>query len=60
MYIMCNIVHIYSLDYPQSINTLIYSGEKIQPKITVLGFFSMENVSILNADVSLLESFFEL
>lgn len=39
MYIMCNIVHIYSLDYPQSINTLIYSAEKIEPKITALGFF---------------------
>lgn len=48
MYIMCNIVHIYSHDYPQSINTLIYSGEKIEPQITLslFGGFCMENVSI--------------
>lgn len=39
IYIMCNIVHIFSLDYPQSINTLIYFGEKIKPKMCC--FFSV-------------------
>lgn len=43
MYIMCNIVHIYSLDSPHSINTLIYFGEKIKPQITRVFFLLIEN-----------------